>query len=193
MVAKRSWLILGICLPAALFTGCQREKAEARGDQELKSGHYEAAINFYEAALGEGNRAAIHKKMAEIFSSKLKDPASAAYHYHRIAALNAPNNKAEPVRSENRKPDSPVPADAAQVKSGPPLKPLPPPSQAAAEGERQGKSKARTYVVQPGDSLSSISRKFYQSSSRWKDILDANQNQLSNPDELKAGQTIILP
>jgi nucleoid-associated protein YgaU len=192
-VAKRSWLILGVCLPAAFFTGCQRDKAEVRGDQELKSGHFEAAINFYEAALGEGNRAAIHKKMAEIFANKLKDPASAAYHYRRIAALNPTSNRGEPAKSAVRKFDPPVPADAAQAKAGPPLKPLPPPSQAAAEGERQGKSKARTYVVQPGDSLASISRKIYQTTNRWKDILDANQNQLSDPDELKPGQTIILP
>jgi nucleoid-associated protein YgaU len=47
--------------------------------------------------------------------------------------------------------------------------------------------------VQTGDTLVSISKKLYQTPSRWKDILDANQNQLTNPDELKVGQTIILP
>jgi nucleoid-associated protein YgaU len=67
------------------------------------------------------------------------------------------------------------------------------PEQAAAEGEKAAKGKVRTYVVQSGDTLVSISKKFYQTSSRWKDILDANQNQLSNPDELKVGQTILLP
>ena len=67
------------------------------------------------------------------------------------------------------------------------------PELAAAEGEKAAKGKVRTYVVQTGDTLVSISKKFYQAPSRWKDILDANQNQLSNPDELKAGQTIILP
>jgi LysM domain len=67
------------------------------------------------------------------------------------------------------------------------------PEQAAAEGEKAAKGKVRTYVVQSGDTLVSVSKKFYQTPSRWKDILDANQNQLSNPDELKVGQTIILP
>jgi nucleoid-associated protein YgaU len=190
---KRTVLVSGICLLTVILAGCQREKAEARGDEELKSGHFEAAINYYEAALGQGNRAAIHKKMAEIFANKLKDPASAAYHYRRIASLSPSGEKGESARSALRKVEVPVPADAAQSKTGPPLKPLPPPSQAAAEGERQGKSKAHTYIVQSGDSLISISRKVYQTSSRWKDILDANQNQLSNPDELRPGQTIILP
>jgi nucleoid-associated protein YgaU len=67
------------------------------------------------------------------------------------------------------------------------------PAQAAAVAEKEARGKARTYVVQPGDTFVSISKKFYQTSARWKDILDANQNQISNPDELKAGQTIILP
>ena len=67
------------------------------------------------------------------------------------------------------------------------------PEQAAAEAEKAAKGKVRTYVVQSGETLASISKKFYQTPSRWKDILDANQNQLSNPDELKVGQTIIVP
>jgi nucleoid-associated protein YgaU len=67
------------------------------------------------------------------------------------------------------------------------------PEQAAALAEKEAKGKTRTYVVQPGDTFTSISRKFYQTPGRWKDILDANQNQVSNPDELKSGQTIILP
>jgi nucleoid-associated protein YgaU len=67
------------------------------------------------------------------------------------------------------------------------------PEQAAVEAEKAAKGKVRTYVVQTGDTLVSISKKFYQTPSRWKDILDANQNQLTNPDELKVGQTIILP
>jgi nucleoid-associated protein YgaU len=67
------------------------------------------------------------------------------------------------------------------------------PGQAAAVAEKEAKGKIRTYVVQPGDTFTSISRKFYQTPGRWKDILDANQNQISNPDELKSGQTIILP
>ena len=51
----------------------------------------------------------------------------------------------------------------------------------------------RTYVVQKGDTLASIARKFYKSSHRWKDIADANQNQLNGSVDLKIGQTLIIP
>jgi LysM repeat protein len=191
--AKRTGLACGIfCLTVVLF-GCERSDPETRGDREAKSGHFDAAINWYEAALGQGDKVAVHKKMAEIFAYKLKDPPSAAYHYRRIVALNPSREKTESARNSLRKLENTAPVDAAQAKSGPPVKPLPPPSQAAAEGEKQGKAKARTYVVQSGDTLTSISRKIYQTPSRWKDILDANQNQLPSPDDLKAGQTIILP
>jgi LysM repeat protein len=51
----------------------------------------------------------------------------------------------------------------------------------------------RTYVVQQGDTLASISRKFYKSSDRWKKILEANHGTLSSPAELKPGQTLTIP
>ncbi|PWU10008.1 MAG: hypothetical protein C5B47_02700 [Verrucomicrobia bacterium] len=51
----------------------------------------------------------------------------------------------------------------------------------------------RTYKVEKGDTLASISRKFYKTSQRWKDIADANQNQLQGTTHLKVGMTLILP
>jgi LysM repeat protein len=191
--AKRTGAVYGIFCLAIILSGCEQNHPEARGDREAKSGHFEAAINLYEEALAQGDKVAIHKKMAELFASKLKDPSSAAYHYRRIITLNPAREKSESARSSLRKLESTTPAEVSQARSASPVKPLPPPSQAAAEAEKQGKLKARTYVVQSGDTLSSISRKVYQTPGRWKDILDANQNQLPSPDDLKAGQTIILP
>lgn len=52
---------------------------------------------------------------------------------------------------------------------------------------------SRTYLVQPGDTLASISRKFYKTKARDKDILDANLNTLSDARKLKPGQTLIIP
>jgi len=54
-------------------------------------------------------------------------------------------------------------------------------------------SKARSYTVQPGDTLASISRKFYKTSSRWGKILDANAGSLSKPSDLKPGQKLTIP
>jgi hypothetical protein len=179
------------CL-AAISSGCHLERPEQKGDREAKEGRFESAIYWYEAALGEGDRSAIHWKMAEIFANKMRDPASAAYHYRRILALHATGSRADATRAALRRLEGGSLAAEGGSNHAKAAK-LPPPEQAAAEAEKAAKGKVRTYVVQSGDTLVSISRKFYQTSGRWKDILDANQNQLSNPDELKAGQTIILP
>ncbi len=54
-------------------------------------------------------------------------------------------------------------------------------------------TETRTYVVQKGDTLASISRKFYSNAQRWKDIADANHNQLEGTVNLKVGQSLIIP
>jgi len=62
-----------------------------------------------------------------------------------------------------------------------------------AVAERAVGKETRTYVVQKGDTLASIARKFYKSSQRYRDIADANQNQLNGSVNLKIGQTLIIP
>ena len=50
-----------------------------------------------------------------------------------------------------------------------------------------------TYVVRPGDSLASIAVKYYGSTDAVNDIFWANKYRLSDPDQLRVGQTIFLP
>jgi len=52
---------------------------------------------------------------------------------------------------------------------------------------------ARTYLVEPGDTLRSISRKFFKTPSRWQDIQDANFATLTGTVKLKVGMTLIIP
>ena len=52
---------------------------------------------------------------------------------------------------------------------------------------------ARTYVVQKGDSLYAISRKFYGDSSKIDLIFNANRASLPSKDSLKLGQKLIIP
>lgn len=54
-------------------------------------------------------------------------------------------------------------------------------------------AETRTYVVQRGDTLAAISRKFFNTSERWKDIVDANQNQLQGGTNIREGQILIIP
>lgn len=51
----------------------------------------------------------------------------------------------------------------------------------------------QTYVVQPGDTLGSISRKFYGSSARYMEIYNANRDSLATPNSVTVGQTLIIP
>ena len=50
-----------------------------------------------------------------------------------------------------------------------------------------------TYVVRPGDSLASIAVKYYGSTDAVNDISLYNKDRLSDPDQLRVGQTIFLP
>ncbi len=178
-----------------MLPGCGLNSPEKKGDAEAKAGRFESAIYWYEAALGTDDREAIHLKMAEIYAAKLHDSAGAAYHYRRILALHPNGARADLAKAALHRLDGgpsnqgPVPNHSRPSATPKPVSP----QETALDAEKAAKGKVRTYVVQSGDTLVSISKKFYQSSSRWKDILDANQNQLADPDALKAGQTIILP
>ena len=68
----------------------------------------------------------------------------------------------------------------------------------APDGKTEGTGKtpagkSRTYVVRDGDTLASISRKFYKSSGHWKKIRDANRSVVVDPAKLKPGQTLTIP
>jgi polar amino acid transport system substrate-binding protein len=49
------------------------------------------------------------------------------------------------------------------------------------------------YTVQPGDTLSHISYKYYKDASRWREIYEANRERIRNPKTLKVGWELIIP
>jgi nucleoid-associated protein YgaU len=51
----------------------------------------------------------------------------------------------------------------------------------------------RTYVVQKGDTLSGISKKFYNTPNRWKEIYEANKARVKSPKQLQIGTKLIIP
>jgi nucleoid-associated protein YgaU len=61
----------------------------------------------------------------------------------------------------------------------------------AQQGQSQASQAGQTYVVQPGDNLSKISKQFYGDANKYQAIVKANQ--LDNPDKIKAGQKLIIP
>lgn len=63
---------------------------------------------------------------------------------------------------------------------------------AAAAGGGAGTT-ARTYKVQPGDTLSKISKQFYGDANQYMKIFKANQDKLSDPDKIKPGVDLVIP
>jgi len=52
---------------------------------------------------------------------------------------------------------------------------------------------AKTYTVQPGDTLSKISKQFYGDANKYMKIFDANKDQLKDPNMIKVGQVLKIP
>lgn len=54
-------------------------------------------------------------------------------------------------------------------------------------------TKHQIYHVVAGDNLTKIAAKFYDDSSNWDIILEANKDSLRSPRDLKVGQTLVIP
>src|SRR5438034_10370169 len=187
-------------------------------DSKSAQGDFARAIDLYEAALDDSPRCAeVHYKLALLYDDKLNDPVSALHHFKRylalspngphanevknsmkhdeIAALTAlsgdsviPRSEAAQLRNENLNLRKQLEARTASLRSAPEK------SQATdASSKKTAKKADRTYVVRSGDTLFSISRKFYKSSKRWKEILDANRKNIRDPKKLTVGETLVLP
>lgn len=52
---------------------------------------------------------------------------------------------------------------------------------------------SRTYTVQAGDNLSKISKHFYGDPNQYMKIVNANKDQLPDPDKIKPGMELNIP
>jgi nucleoid-associated protein YgaU len=79
-----------------------------------------------------------------------------------------------------------------QVTGGPAAAPGP---AAAAPAAAAGgaAAPARTYTVQPGDTLSKIAKEHLGSANAYMKIFDANKDQLTDPDKIRPGQVLRIP
>jgi nucleoid-associated protein YgaU len=51
----------------------------------------------------------------------------------------------------------------------------------------------RIHIVQPGETLYSITAKYYGDGRQWRRILVANRNRLADPKDLRTGMKLIIP
>jgi nucleoid-associated protein YgaU len=70
---------------------------------------------------------------------------------------------------------------------------LAPKTQAAAASAGNQVSSPRTYTVKSGDTLSKISQQFYGNAGDYNKIFEANRDKLSNPDQIRPGQQLVIP
>lgn len=70
------------------------------------------------------------------------------------------------------------------------------PKEGAASSESKEQTAEKTpryHVVEQGDNLGNISRKYYGEFRRWKDIAEANKDILPDPNKLKIGMKLVIP
>jgi LysM repeat protein len=195
--------------------------AQLMQDADTKSaqGDFARAINLYEAALDDSPRCAeVHYKLALLYDDKLNDPVSALHHFRRYLALSPTGAHAADVKNSIKHDeiaaltmlsgDSVITrSEAARLRNEnldlhkelevrvAPARSATDKSQESDTNSKKTASKKgdRSYVVQSGDTLFSISRKFYKSPTHWKNILNANRKNIRDPKKLTVGQTLIIP
>jgi LysM repeat protein len=63
----------------------------------------------------------------------------------------------------------------------------------AAKASTETRSAARTYAVQPGDTLASIADHFYGTDNDWTSLFQANKAKIANPNEIYPGELLLVP
>ncbi len=64
---------------------------------------------------------------------------------------------------------------------------------AAASASSAPSPAPRTYTVQPGDSLSKISKQFYGDANKYMKIFEANKDKLTDPNKVNVGTQLLIP
>ena len=178
---------------------------------------YEAALDDSDRS------ADIHYRLALLYDDKMNDPLNALHHFKRYLTLAPGGSRAREVKEFLKRDElalvTSLSGDSVisrkevaslknenlrlqrEIEERSPSARRAGSSEKAQTGERVEKAlpvkksdlRPRQHVVEAGDTLASISRKFYKTSSRWKEILDANHKIIEDPEKLKIGQTLSIP
>ena len=212
--------LAAFAIAALLLAGCEKQDASREavdlGDKRAKLGAYREAVRAYESALdGTAKTAEVHYKLGVLYDDKLKTPLAAIHHYDRYLDLVPTGGRSKEaktaradcekrlnlalkdgglmttaeaarLRNENER----LRKDLTELHS---IKPTPPPHSAIPGGTDKMPPGARTHVVEKGETLASISFKFYRNRANASQIKDANYNQLGGKDIIKPGMTLIIP
>lgn len=192
-------------------------------DAKAAAGDFVQAVGMYESILdGSAGSAEVHYRLALLYDDKMNDPLHALHHFKRYLTIAPDGAHANDVKNfmkrdelallTNLSGDTVVPrAEGARLRNenltlrkqledarvaarggAPEGKAHEKHGSKSAMAEKSGK-KSHSYVVKPGDTLASISRKFYKTSGHWKKIRDANADKIDDPQDLKVGETLTIP
>jgi nucleoid-associated protein YgaU len=152
-----------------------------------------------------------------LYDEKMGDPIAAIYHYRQFLALQPDSDRKQLVDSYIERckltlaaklpPTSGIdPSELTRLQTenaalrgqlaeaqnrvvAPPAEPLAT-NDAAVPAAR---SETRTHVVQKGDTLQSLSLRYYGTRSSWEKIFAANRAILPSKDQLRVGQQLVIP
>ena len=183
----------------------------------------DGAIELYKKALDKKPQLArAHLELGLLYDKhRIPDHIRAIYHYERYVELRPQSEKRELIEGLIRQarisyaaslPDRPSEAidEIAYLKReivtlNSQLATLNEAAQSTSEKPNQKQVKkhilkpepaqraVQMYKVRRGDTLSSIASKMYNNASKWEVIYKANKSSLSSPENLKMGQTLIIP
>ncbi len=172
---------LGLGLAALLFAGCTSTGGgvetrayiadKERVDQNMQGGNY-GYINGTPKAPDRSNVSKTRQvytleftKNPDVTPDDLRKPVPPA----APVTINVPDRVSQSAAPEPAPMETHVSSEAA-----------------APEGSKE-------YVVQKGDTLQKISKKFYDTYKKWNKIYEANKDILPNPNKIKPGITIRIP
>ncbi len=209
---KRSRIEAGIfaacaALCLALASGCGRVSEDRRDarDRNLRRAQaardaedLDAAIRWGEKALArrpDSPRA--HRELALIYDHFKQDYVPALYHYRRYLELRPDSEDRADVEDMLAKCGR---AFAAQVAAAPADQPVavparaePPPAPAAAAISPAPASSASVHVVQPGETLGTISARYYGTPAKWSVLFKANRDRVPDANNVRVGTRLDIP
>jgi LysM repeat protein len=214
------WLVIGCersnVAPELSATYQAARQASERSDHPAAAIAYRQLLDQY-PAFARG-----HLELAMLYDEKLGDPIEAIHHYRRYLALEPSSDRrhvvedfiersklalaakapttggdaGELVRLQNQ--NNALLAEMAALKAAPP--PLPVTNVVAAPLPVTNTAttvapppKPRTHVVQKGDTLFSLAVRYYGTPTAWDKIYQANRGSLPNKDQLRIGQSLVIP
>ena len=209
---KRSTIEAGIfaacaALCLALAAGCGRASDDRRDarDRNLRRAQaardaedVDAAIRWCEKTLARRPDSALaHRELALMYDHFKQDYVPALYHYRRYLELrpDSPDRAdVEDMMAEcGRAFAAQLGAPSARPSRARPAQEALPPAPAPAVAAAPAAAPAQIHVVQPGETLGTISARYYGTPAKWSVLFNANRDRVSDANNLRVGARLDVP